>query len=443
MFRIQNYQFSYPNCNATIAWKGDVSIKRNDRILLTGDSGAGKSTLLYALKGFFPETIYGKTSGKILYNQEQIETLSAKKKLEIGLLFQNPDTQIVHKKVLNELAFGLENLELSVSEMQFRIQNIAKKFQIEDLLERNVHTLSGGEKQKIALLSILLMNPQVLLLDEPTAFLDEESANHFVEAFYQIAEQKTIIIVEHNLHYLQNHVTGNLHIDKVGNIYNRPLSDVQWNAEFENQEKQKTGKIIWNFNQLAFSYGKKMILNVDKFTIYENEILGVMGKNGAGKTTFLKILAGLNRHYQGELLFHGKNQRSIKTKEMFQEVSLLFQNPENHFLFSSVLNEVSGNKDILDLLGLSHLAEKNPFNLSEGEKRRLSIGIQLSLHRNIFLMDEPTFGQDVENRKKLLNIIRKIRQKGCTFVIVSHDSVWLKAVCDRIVILENGCLHEA
>jgi energy-coupling factor transport system ATP-binding protein len=442
IFRIKDYRFTYPNSVASIAWKGEIAINQNDRILLSGNSGAGKSTLLYALKGFFPETIFGKTEGVILFRNEPIELLSPKKKLEIGLLFQNPETQIIHKKVRNELAFGLENLELPAKEIENSLQSIAEKFHIEDLLERNIATLSGGEKQKIALLSILLMNPQVLLLDEPTAFLDEVSALDFITAFYKIFEDKTILIVEHNLHYLQNQITTNLHINEHGKISYRKLEDVKWRAEFAKIAVKNQQKPLWQMKQLAFTYEKnKHLLSIHNFTVYENEILGIMGKNGSGKTTFIKILAGLIRNFEGELLFRTKKQNKITSKILFKEISLLFQNPENHFLFSNVKKEVQDNYKILSLFGLSHLAEKNPFNLSEGEKRRLSLAIQFSLKRNIFLMDEPTFGQDPENRANLLNMIQTIRENGGTFVIVSHDSTWLKAACDRIVMIKDGDFH--
>ncbi len=436
IYKIKDFSFGYPFQKKGISINGEFEINQADIVLLTGNSGAGKSTLLYALKGLIPDVIYGTLKGKILFNQKDIQTLSYQEKLKIGLLFQNPNSQMINKTVFDELAFGLENLRFSSDKIKEKIKNMSREFGIQNLLDRNLTTLSGGEKQKVALLSILLTEPQVILFDEPTAFLDPKSAKIFIDIFNKIIKNKTVVIVEHNLAYLKNTV------NKIITIENNSIkvrADIEWEKKLPQIHKDYSDEKMLEVKDLSFAYkkGKEIIGNLN-LTVYKNQIVGIIGENGAGKTTLLKLLARLIKPNKGEIILNSKKKYSLR--KYYSMVSLLLQNPENHFLFSKVKKETS--KKNLELLGIEHLEQQNPFTLSEGEKRRLSIAILLNNDANLILMDEPTFGQDFKNKVNLIKIIQKLHMQDYSFIIVSHDIPFLKSVCAKIYTLENGKLYE-
>ncbi len=439
IYEIDNFSFGYYSQKKSVEIKGKLTIKKNDIVLLSGNSGSGKTTLLYALKGLIPDTIFGKMSGTILFNGVEIQKIDTAQKLKIGLLFQNPNAQMINKKVINELAFGLENLKLPSKEIKKKIFEIAEKFEVTHLLNRDTIGLSGGEKQKIALLSILLTNPDVLLFDEPTAFLDPESAKLFVETFKKIIKNKTVIIVEHNLHYLKEYV------NKIIKIENRIAHSIepnnfQWDFDLPKINNDFiSDKTILEIKNLSFNYKKQanLLKNIN-LIVRKGEIISIIGKNGAGKSTLLKLMAKILKPVSGEIILEDKINYSLK--EYYKKLSLLWQNPENHFLFDKVKKEADINK--LELFGLEELADNNPFTLSEGEKRRLSLAIIFNNEPELLLMDEPTFGQDPQNKIALIKMLELLIKKQKSIVIVSHDLKFVYAVSDKIYKLEDGSLYE-
>ena len=443
IYSLKDFSFKYPYSDSSITWKGSYSIKKGDILLLSGESGSGKSTLLYALKGLIPETIFGKMTGDVKFYGQDLSKLSQSNRMNIGFLFQNPNAQMVNKTVHQELAFGLENLREKSSIIKDKIKFYSQKFEIENLLDRNVLELSGGEKQKIALISILLMEPEVILFDEPTAFLDPSSAKHFVEVFQKIVTSKTIVIIEHNLNYLENYVNRFISIKKNGEIREKKLSEIEWQHSFPEINISTHGQNILKINELFFSYKKNfpVLENID-LTLQKGEIISIIGNNGSGKTTLLKLITGVLRKYSGDIIFKGKNIKEINYKTYYKNISLLFQNPENHFIFNHVIDEVNRNNEVLQLTGLEFFKKRNPFTLSEGEKRRLSLAILWNLDREVFLLDEPTFGQDILNKEQLISMIEKMRNQGKSFIIASHDLPFVKAVSSRIMKLKNRKLEE-
>ncbi|MCC2625426.1 MAG: hypothetical protein K0R14_1299 [Burkholderiales bacterium] len=450
VYKIEDFKFQYPNSKTSIAIQGTFNINHGDIMLLQGDSGSGKSTLLLALSGIIPKLINGKLSGNILFHNQNIKDLESTS--QIGYLGQNPHNQLVCETVYQELAFGLENQELQPLIIRQKIEQYSNKFKILHLLHRESRTLSGGEKQKINLLAILLMEPEVLLLDEPTAFLDPESAAEIISILKELSQQKTVIIIEHNIHYLKNLVNRVITINQQGQITESDPIYINFFPKLAQQVCKLTQKtsndnatLLLQIDNLNFTYNKhalnnsadELLLNNIKLNIRPGEIIGIIGKNGTGKSSLLKLISKI-MPCKNSIFYKEQEISNIKTTRYWQELSLLWQNPENHFLYHSVSYELNNDQTIMQQFALEESAAQNPYCLSEGQKRRLSLAIGMKPEIQLFLMDEPTFGQDLENRQKLASLIDNLALNKKSFIIVSHDMPFLESITNEIYKLDNG-----
>lgn len=441
IYTVDNFSFSYPLSKKQIQIKGNFSINQGEHILLTGNSGSGKSTLLMALKGLIPNYIRGTYNGNISYKSKNIDGTADTELIQIGYLQQNPDHQIIYQTVIDELAFGLENLQLTPQAIQDKINTYAETFGITQLLTRKISTLSGGEKQKINLISILLTEPEVLLLDEPTAFLDANSAQQIINVLKTHATDKTVIIIDHNQHYYKNFV------NRIINIANNQIEEMnldshKWHNDYPaNQVAHNSNEILLNIRNLSFAYKGAIdnLLNNINLKVHKGEVAVISGKNGNGKSTLLKLIAKLIPS-QNSIFLQNEDISNIKQKEYWQYVSLLWQNPENHFLFNLVTEELKDNPELINTFGLTEQIQNNPYCLSEGQKRRLSLAITLLKPRQLILLDEPTFGQDFANKVILLEIIKQLAKLGHSFIIISHDEEFNHAVAHSRYVLKDGQL---
>jgi energy-coupling factor transporter ATP-binding protein EcfA2 len=450
VYKIEDFKFQYPNSKLSISIQGTLNISHGDIILLQGNSGSGKSTLLLALGGIIPKLINGKLSGSILFLHQNICELADT--TQIGYLGQNPHNQLVCETVYHELAFGLENLGLEPLLIRQKIEEYSNKFKILHLLHRECRTLSGGEKQKINLLAVLLMEPEVLLLDEPTAFLDPESATEIISILKELSSQKTVIIIEHNIHYLKDLVNRVITINNQGQITEYDPSCINFSPKLNEQSCKLANDIISNISppllqidNLSFSYSKcalntsidGLLLNNIKLSIRPGEIIGIVGPNGAGKSSLLKLISKIIA-CKNSIYYKEQDISNLRTVNYWQEISLLWQNPENHFLYHSVSHELNNDLTIMQQFSLEKSSTQNSYCLSEGQKRRLSLAIGMKANIQLFLMDEPTFGQDLENRQKLARLINNLALDKKSFVIVSHDIPFLTALTNNIYKLDNG-----
>lgn len=444
VYKISDFGFSYPFANQKIQLTGEFVIHQGDFILLQGASGSGKSTILAAFKGLIPHLISGTLSGKILYKDQDISHLNEQDLLTIGYLQQNPDSQIVCPNVFDELAFGLENQGLAREVIEQQIVQIMDKFNLAHLLNREVKTLSGGEKQKINLIAILLLKPEVLLLDEPTAFLDPISAHEIMNILTQYATTTTIVIVEHNLHFLQNLVNRVIQINENGAILEADLLNIEWNEQLPKQNCKSSNHNpdqILSCKNLSYSYSiKQTLLDNINFEMNRGDVIAIKGKNGTGKSTLMKLIAGITPSKQ-EIYLDNVAVHKLATNQRWQKLSLLWQNPEAHFLFNYVEQEINDIQIIADFR-LTDQAKQSPFTLSEGQKRRLSLAIVLQNKPFLILLDEPTFGQDYENKLSLVKLINQLSADGVSFLIVSHDNNFIQAVANKVFTLEQGQLHQ-
>lgn len=464
VYNITNFGFSYPLSTQQIKFTGKISIQHSDCILLQGASGSGKSTLLRALKGLIPHLIGGKLSGEILFHDRNITTLNEQDLIKIGYLEQNPDSQLICKDVFSELAFGLENQGLVPQQISTKIEAIARRFKIAHLLNRDVISLSGGEKQKINLLSILLLEPEVLLLDEPTAFLDPESAVAVMEIIHDHIQNKTVIIIEHNLHFVQNLINRSIFIDDAGNIIEQSITNINWQPHLKDQPSKHAvlsqHNSLLTIKNLTFTYSQneKPLLKNLYLEVFPGQIIAILGKNGSGKSTLLKLISGI-LPVQGMIFFKQQDIAITKKKKGFlkyfdragttpiinrkylwRHLSLLWQNPEAHFLYSSVEEELQLKPDLIKIVNLDNQRKQNPFTLSEGQKRRLSLAITFQNNPQLMLLDEPSFGQDTINKQMLAALISQFAFNGTAFIIVSHDLSFINSLTKFKYILNNGQL---
>lgn len=475
-----------------------LSVERGDFVTIFGPSGAGKSTLLKQVKPTFAD---GERQGTIYFQGTPLEQVEERVQVEaIGYVHQIPEEQLVVEEVWHELAFGLENIGCTTHEMKIRIGEMAQFFGIQHWLHEKVSSLSGGQKQLVNLAATLVLHPQILLLDEPTAQLDPIAAQEFIELLGRIHRDLgvTVVIVEHRLEQLLSHTTrfvfmeeGKIvladdketffqqfvatvpawanHLPAVIQVSHaldatrtpawtlrdgqRRLADVSFRPPYPLPTRLTT-RALYEVKDVSFRYtkdGKDVLRNVS-FTIEEGEILTIIGGNGAGKSTLLQILAHQRTPYKGKLFVDGKRITRSKQKEG-QTLHLLPQDPLLLFLDNTVISDYEAHckrsgmtteqaaeriDDIVSLLCIEPLLRRHPADLSGGERQRVALGKLLLDRPTILLLDEPTKGLDPIAKAALQQVLRQLQRQGITLCIVTHDLHFAASVSDRCALFFDG-----
>lgn len=497
---IKDLTFSYPNKENFALQNVNLSINSGDFVVVCGQSGSGKTTLLRMLKKEIAP--YGEKQGIVYYKGEDVEKLDDKISAQkIGFVFQKPDQQIVTDKVWHELAFGLESLGYDSDYIRLRVGEMANYFGITSLFRKKTTELSGGQKQLMNLASVMAMSPDVIILDEPTSQLDPITANDFITTLKKINDELglTVIIIEHRLQEVFP-IADKVAVMEDGKVIcydtprnvceklsNHPMSQgfpsaVRiWQKSGSKGECPLTVKEGRNFINLNFSERKLPLRNTipntediitlkDVFFRYEkggNDILSgtnlsikkgehfcILGGNGSGKTTTLKILAGLLKPYRGKVIIDN-NKMTKKTTADFNRlgVAMLPQNPESVFLKSRVIDdytelckikgiEKSTYEDkinsVAEKLGIKDLLENHPYDLSGGEIQKCALGKVLISEPKILLLDEPTKGVDAYSKIALSKILQEIKSGGVTIITVTHDVEFASIVADRCGLFFDG-----
>lgn len=490
IFSVKNLSFSYPSCEKKTLSDISFSVERGEFIAICGATGSGKSTLLRMLKREL--TPVGEKSGEILFCGMPIDKLNERESAsKIGFVMQNPEHQIVTDKVWHELSFGLENLGIDTGIIHSRVAEISAYFGIEKLFDKKVSELSGGQKQLLNLASIMAMNPEVLILDEPTAQLDPIASADFIATVKKLNRELgiTVIMVEHRLEEVIPLSDGLMIMDcgeilcfdkpkavigKIGGkekLINLMPSAVRLyhsvngegecpvdvrngrdflTANFGNEidslscnEYNHSEKTALSFNDVFFRYERNAfdVLNGLTFSVYEGEIFAVLGGNGSGKTTALNLLAGLLRQYSGNISVFGKPIKSYKNQSLYRDcLALLPQDVGTVFLRNTVREELSEAKEALSLLpvDISYLFDKHPYDLSGGEQQLVALAKVLACKPKLLLMDEPTKGLDANARLGLCETVKKLKEQGITIIIVTHDAEFASIIADRCGMFFRG-----
>ena len=419
-----------------------AQIAPGQTLAITGPSGCGKTTLLRTLAGFIPDMIHADVHGEIRMNDQPLTSIDlAQLSPAIGLVQQDPDAQVCTLRVRSEVAFGPENLCLPRQEVDLRVTQALDVLGISHLAGRDTTSLSGGEKQRLAVAAILAMRPSVILLDEPTAHLDPAGAKALFQLLQQLQDQTacTLLIVEHRLAPLRT-LAPDLWIMDSGRLVERNVGRVHEDAasltrevaaDSFGQSLRTSPQDRLRMEHVSFGYEKRLLDDLS-LLLERGMILGVIGPNGGGKTTLLRLMAALERPDEGAI---------VRPDGM--TVGMVFQHPHQQIFERTVQRdlEIEGTLDedqMVSLLAVAHLsglAEASPHSLSLGEQRRLTVLSALRGRPDLLLLDEPFIGQDRENVAWIVGQIRQARNRGAMICLVTHDIPMAEVLCDRLLYL--------
>lgn len=482
---VENLSFRYRDRSVTAIREISFEANAGEILLIAGASGCGKTTLIRCINGLAPRSYKGEVGGQILlYGENPKEWKLSQISQKIGTVLQDPERQILGTKVVNEVAFGLENLNVSREEIIERVDEALKFLKIFHLRERETFTLSGGEKQKVALAGVLAMRPSILLLDEPLASLDPASAQDALDTARLLADQgMTILMVEHRvedvlriqpsrvmfmsegeIRYLGN-PSG---LSKVANYreIKLPASEIVERAKQDPPPAEikilpgaagrgSEKEALVKFEEVAFGYDAEVeVLHGINLEIKRGDVIAVLGPNGAGKTTFVKHAIGLLKPKAGRVLVNGHDTKQASVAQIASALGYVFQSP-SHMLFAPTVREElafgptnlkhskeqieTEVKEALRIVNLSDKEQDPPLALSFGQQKRVSIAAILAMQSRILVMDEPTAGQDYQNYMNFMDSILQLPSFEA-ILFITHDVDLAVIYANRVLIVNNGRL---
>jgi energy-coupling factor transporter ATP-binding protein EcfA2 len=502
ILRFEDVSYRYPGAESRALNGLDLTLDAGESVLIAGASGGGKSTFCRACIGLVPHFHHGEWIGKVFVDgldttQHPVYELFR----HAGLVFQNTDAQLFNQTVESELAYGLESLGLAHGEIEQRLAWASKVAELGNLLDRSPHFLSGGEKQRVALGSILALRPRLLLLDEPFTHLDPHGAEELRRILRRMkSEGMALVLVEHRLHEILQDVDriAVLHQGKIAaegspdqvlagkisdyglnlpplvklfremGLQGRPLSVEDAIKELKKQNLAtpffahrlevkkasrsfpRTSPPIVEVEDVCFGYHGLPVLQNIHFKLYRGESVALVGRNGAGKTTLVKHLNGLLKSNSGQLKILGQETLQRKVSELSRHVGFVWQNPNDQLFRPTVREEVltgpkalgshdpSWSDELFNRFGLVSLLDRSPFTLSEGQKKRVSFAAALAVKPELVVLDEPTAGQDELFRGELAKFMVELQREERTVVLVTHDLEFAAEHANRWIVLADG-----
>lgn len=437
----------------------DLAVEPGERVLLCGDSGSGKSTLLAALAGVLVGEDEGTQEGEILLNDGINTPQPPGRDIPVGLVLQDPDSQVISSRVGDDVAFGCENLGIPRAEIWRRVEHALDTVGLHLPLDHPTTRLSGGQKQRLALAGVLAMGAGLILLDEPTANLDPAGAREVIAAVRSVVEETgaTLIVVEHQYSHWEELIPRAVVLEDGEVVEDADFQTVTQRRALRSEDLPgracgaSASPALWAW-RLVTRFGPPRTLELP-----EGRCTVITGANGTGKTTLLETLAGLLPARGGEIGMSEEVRAGAKgapwrwsSKQLAHRIGYVFQNPEHQFVARSVAEELRVGPKVMgepvpeeridELLGrlrLRGLEKANPFTLSGGEKRRLSVATALVTAPQVVLLDEPTFGQDPQTFTELVYLLRELTDAGVTLAAVTHDDLFIQALGDHRVHLDT------
>jgi energy-coupling factor transport system ATP-binding protein len=465
--KVENLRLKYPKTDQLLIRDLSITITKGEKVLLLGPSGCGKSTLLQVLSGLIPNTY------QIPMKAEYIKRAES-----FGYVFQDSDTQFCMPSVDEELAFALENLNVPREDMDQKIDHLLESVGIPLTYKyESIHSLSGGMKQRLAIAGAIASDPEVLFLDEPTAMIDSIGTKELWKTLKELSVGKTVVIVEHKVDEVIDYVDtiylfgygGNILAkgtkEEMLSVY-RPLlkeygiwypgvwGDFSRMIQNENVSSYKKDTSVIRLENFRGYRKRKEIISISSLSVNEGEWIVITGPNGVGKSTFLHSLVNLVPT-TGTYEFNNKPfQRKLFP---LNNIGYVFQNPEHQFIENSVYEEIAFSckklsmdveqekrmvDSLLQTFHLHHVRQHHPYQLSQGQKRRLSVAVAIVSEPPLLLLDEPTFGQDAKNTFELLLHLKRLKRQGTAIVMVTHDERIVETFANKRWNIENGLLTE-
>ncbi len=515
IIEIRNMSFKYPLGSEPSLHNINLKIYPGEYVVITGPTGSGKTTLALTLNGIIPHLVEGELEGEVIIegmrvSEHPVHELTS----TIGMVFQNPEDQLFSINVTDEVAFGVENMGYPRDEIIERVDQAIEKIGLASRRNYSIFHLSGGQKQKVAIASNLAIAPKVLVLDAPTADLDPVSSREVVTTLVEMRKKdlaKTFLVIDSDISdvisladriivlnegcivmdstpvdLLMNHFDE---LDALGIRMPDHIRLMHWlhdqfpeitdfcveqdQVQMLLQSLTASGKLIFgdpvlpmphrngspsdiiNFNHVTFKYDKgPTILEDASLKIQNGEWVAIIGENGTGKSTVMKLICGLLRPEKGIIETAGVNTSANKLEDVLPHVGYLFQNPDNQLFMSTVEDEIGFGprrancspeeveariNEALDLMGLQAYRKNHPFTLSRGQRQRLAVATVLAARPQILLLDEPTTGQDQIALDNLMALTRQLIDKhSASVIMITHDMDLVARYATRVIVLDKG-----
>ena len=499
---IRDVSFKYEGSENFALHNINLNFNRGEIVLITGPAGSGKTTLCSCINGLVPHYHEGELTGEVLvrsYNTQKAR-IGGLASL-VGMVFQDPESQLVTNSVTDEVAFGPENFGVPRQEINKRVEDSLKRTRLQGYEERQPHNLSGGEQQACVIAAIYAMQPQIFIMDEPLSNLDPEGRSQILNLVIDVAKKrgKTLVIVEHALEEVLPHVERVIILDQgeiirdgsvsevltagdipfvftrpaitqLGekfNLFPLPITPNEFYSEFNSSYELKKGRlvdkadkpkknddVVINIQDVSFSYNQvNRVLDRVNLTIYAGELVAILGRNGSGKTTLVRHIIGLQQPDQGVVMVLGKDVSQTPTYELAQNVGFCFQNPNHQIVSFNVKDEMRFGlkahnieenefderiQEALEFVNLQDYLDAEVFDLGKGQKQRLALASVLTLKPSILIIDEPTTGQDPKMTEEIFEIIRRLNESGTTILMITHKIDYAAAYAKRAIVLQHG-----
>ncbi|TPR39569.1 ATP-binding cassette domain-containing protein [Apilactobacillus micheneri] len=458
---IKNLKFHYAKNKIPIFNDVNLNFAPKTLSIIHGPSGCGKSTLLKIIARLYPKYNEGISSGKIFLNQKDINLINELSfRKQIAMMFQNPNQQFCMQNGYDELIFTMENLQLPKDKISKIINEAIQFSNTSNIIYHPFDTLSGGEKQRVALSIIYAINPNIILLDEPFASVDYETRKILIGKLNQLKNMgKTIIVVDHDLS-LYEKIFDNLII-----YNNNTFKSISYKASIRKFEKFQISPAIkcsipnkqpitLELKNISINNGDKKLIQNNSINFYQGYTTLITGKNGSGKTSLFNTLIKMHP-FNGEIRFNQKNIRKIRTAKYYKDIGIIFQDSDKQFIKLTVKEEIQLSikkhnhklfymieiDNFIKNLGLESLLDQVVYSLSEGQQKKLQILSMLIMGHSVLLLDEPFKGVDLKSIEIINDMIKLAKTRGQTQIIISHQRYELKELVDFHVTLSNRKLE--
>lgn len=507
IIRVKDYSYTYPGAEKPTLEDISFTIEEGEFVLLIGASGCGKSTLIQSLNGIIPHVKGGDTTGKIWVKdmntaEHRVQEMASK----IGLIFQDPESQLCSLFIADEVAFGPENFNVEKQEIIDRVHEALDYVGLQNAKNKYVYEVSGGQQQRLAISSVLAMGPEILALDDPTANLDPVGTAEILNVLVKMNEQKKTILLatpwldefiplaDRILVLNEGKLFANGHPRDIVAKYGEQLRDELgvWIPQVSEMEMELRKKVplddfmpltaeeafrkysqldfkplpkaaslrsvepVVQVENVTFSYpdGTRALKDVS-FEIKKGCLTAILGPNGSGKSTVSKMMVGLLPFTEGNIEVCGIDVKKAPTSEITRKVGFVFQNPEHQFVRDTVRQEIeysqevlgkpqdevdAGVDEMLKMFELEKFADRHPFGLSGGQKRRLSVATMLVGKPDLLILDEPTYGQDYRNVETFMHLVDEQIKKGVTIVMITHSMRLVQDYADDVVVIRYGAV---